>query len=251
MKTLYSIALKELGVQEHIGIAHNPRILAYHQATSLKASSDEIPWCASFVNWCLREAGFNGTHSASARSFLAWGHDVLLEEAKQGDIVIFSRERSAQGSNPTFGHVGFYAGRTATTINVLGGNQSNRVSLAAYPISKLLSVRRAIVPISLPQISMQPINTTTISPAQAKELYGIEATKRVLDNATEVVKCLVDGVDVGDIRAIGNLKTIGDNLPDFWKEAKDYSEKELAELGAFALEQAAEVLAAAKITIKF
>ena len=246
MKTLYSIALKELGVQEHIGIAHNPRILEYHQATSLKASSDEIPWCASFVNWCLREAGFNGTHSASARSFLDWGKDVLLEEAKQGDIVVFSR-----GSNPTFGHVGFYAGRTQTTINVLGGNQSNRVSLAAYPISKLLSLRRAIVPISIPQISMNPINTTTISPAQAKELYGIEATKRVLDNATEVIKCLVDGLDVGDIRAIGNLKTIGDNIPEVWKEAKDYSEKELAELGAFALEQAAEILAAAKITITF
>jgi uncharacterized protein (TIGR02594 family) len=241
METLYSIALKELGVQEHIGIAHNPRILEYHQATSLKASSDEIPWCASFVNWCLREAGLNGTNSASARSFLAWGKDILLEEAEQGDIVIFSR-----GSNPAFGHVGFYAGRTQTTINVLGGNQSNRVSLAAYPISKLLSVRRAIS-----QISMKPINTTTISPAQAKELYGIEATKRVLDNATEVIKCLVDGLDVGDIRAIGNLKTIGDNIPEVWKEAKEYSEKELAELGAFALEQAGEVLTAAKITIKF
>ena len=241
METLYSIALKELGVQEHIGIAHNPRILEYHQATSLKASSDEIPWCASFVNWCLREAGLNGTNSASARSFLDWGHDVLLEDAKQGDIVVFSR-----GSNPTLGHVGFYAGRTQTTINVLGGNQSNRVSLAAYPISKLLSLRRAIS-----QISMNPINTTTISPAQAKELYGIEATKRVLDNATEVIKCLVDGLDVGDIRAIGNLKTIGDNIPEVWKEAKEYSEKELAELGAFALEQAGEVLTAAKITIKF
>ena len=241
METLYSIALKELGVQEHIGIAHNPRILEYHQATSLKASSDEIPWCASFVNWCLQEAGVRGTNSASARSFLDWGHDVLLEDAKQGDIVIFSR-----GSNPRLGHVGFYAGRTATTINVLGGNQSNRVSLAAYPISKLLSLRRAIS-----QISMNPINTTTISPAQAKELYGIEATKRVLDNATEVIKCLVDGLDVGDIRAIGNLKTIGDNIPEVWKEAKEYSEKELAELGAFALEQAGEVLTAAKITIKF
>ena len=247
METLYSIALKELGVQEHIGIAHNPRILEYHQATSLKASSDEIPWCASFVNWCLREAGLNGTNSASARSFLDWGHDVLLEDAKQGDIVVFSR-----GSNPTLGHVGFYAGRTQTTINVLGGNQSNQVSLAAYPISKLLSLRRVIVPISIPQISMKPnINTTTILPEQAKELYGIEASKKVLDNATEVIKCLVDGLDVGDIRAIGNLKTIGDNIPEVWKEAKEYSEKELAELGAFALEQAGEVLTAAKITIKF
>jgi hypothetical protein len=91
------------------------------------------------------------------------------------------------------------------------------------------------------------INTTTISPAQARELFGIEATKRVIDNANEVVKCLIDGLDVGDIRAIGNLKTIGDNIPEVFKEAKDYSQAELAEIGAFALEQAGEILAIAKI----
>ncbi len=243
METLYSIALKELGVQEHIGNAHNPRILEYHRATQLSATTDEVPWCASFVNWCLLQAGIKGTNSARARSFLDWGQNVVLEEAKQGDIVVFSR-----GSNPTFGHVGFYAGRTPTTINVLGGNQSNRVSLAPFPISKLLSIRNAAVRRAIPIHSMNPnINTTTISPAQAKELFGIEATKRVIDNANEVVKCLIDGLDVGDIRAIGNLKTIGDNIPEVFKEAKDYSQAELAEIGAFALEQAGEILAIAKI----
>jgi hypothetical protein len=38
MQEAYRIALKELGVEERAGADHNPRILEYHQATSLKAT---------------------------------------------------------------------------------------------------------------------------------------------------------------------------------------------------------------------
>jgi hypothetical protein len=49
----YDIATQELGVAEIYGDVHNKRILEYHQATRLKATTDEVAWCASFVNWCL------------------------------------------------------------------------------------------------------------------------------------------------------------------------------------------------------
>ena len=49
------IALKEVGVSEIKG-GENKRILEYHASTTLKAKEDEIPWCSSFVNWCMVQA---------------------------------------------------------------------------------------------------------------------------------------------------------------------------------------------------
>ncbi|KKK66354.1 hypothetical protein LCGC14_2964930, partial [marine sediment metagenome] len=43
------------------------------------ASEDETPWCSSFVNFCVCEAGYNPikeTGSARARSWLSWGVGV-------------------------------------------------------------------------------------------------------------------------------------------------------------------------------
>ncbi len=135
--TPYEIALHEIGVQEQSGTANNPRIIEYHTATSLKATADEVPWCASFVNWCLRVAGIIGTNSARARSFLTWGVPVSLAEAQRGDIVILAR-----GKNISEGHVGFYAGCKDKNVLLLGGNQSNRVSIATFPLSTIISIRR-------------------------------------------------------------------------------------------------------------
>lgn len=135
--TPYEIALHEIGVQEQNGSKHNPRIIEYHGCTSLKATADEIPWCAAFVNWCLRVAGVVGTNSARARSFLTWGVPVSLTEAQRGDIVVLSR-----GNNISEGHVGFYTGCKDNNVLLLGGNQSNRVSISTFPLSKIISIRR-------------------------------------------------------------------------------------------------------------
>jgi uncharacterized protein (TIGR02594 family) len=131
-------AERELGIQEIKGGQHNPRILAYHAATSLAASDDETPWCASFVNWCLEVTGQRGTQSATARSFLTWGHSVAPEAAQPGDIAVFKR-----GSSPWQGHVGFFVGWDGSNVRLLGGNQNDSVSLASYPSTGLLGIRRA------------------------------------------------------------------------------------------------------------
>lgn len=67
------IAKAELGVKEIPGKKHNERILEYHKATSLESTEDEVPWCSSFVSWCLEKAGVPSTRNAWARSYLAWG----------------------------------------------------------------------------------------------------------------------------------------------------------------------------------
>lgn len=101
-------------------------------------------WCAAFVNVVLNESGVPGSESVSehplmARSFLNWG--IGVEEPKPGDVVVFPRGRSSWQ-----GHVGFYLSSIEINgvlyYNILGGNQSNSVSIEQYPANKALDIRR-------------------------------------------------------------------------------------------------------------
>jgi uncharacterized protein (TIGR02594 family) len=144
MHNALEIAIRECNtnVNEFAGANHHPRILEYHSATSLNATTDEVPWCAAFVNWCLREAGIEGTFSAQARSFLKWGLTIPLDKIEAGDIVVFAR-----GNNNASGHVAFFlewANQKRGYMTIIGGNQSNRVSMATFSTQRLLSVRRLL-----------------------------------------------------------------------------------------------------------
>lgn len=132
----FAIAMREMetGVDEVVGPEHNPRIVEYHQSTSLKATDDETPWCSSFVNWCMEQAGEEKTNSAMARSWLKWGKE--LSKPRKGCVTVFSR-----GIIPTAGHVGFYVDETTGRILLLGGNQSNQININSYPKSSLLGYR--------------------------------------------------------------------------------------------------------------
>ena len=127
-------AFKEMNVKEVKGKNHNPRILEYHNATSLKASTDEIPWCSAFANFIVKKCGDNGTNSAMARSWEKWGSE--LNKPVPGCVVVFSR-----GDNPLYGHVAFYLYETNKYIYVIGGNQGDSVSIAPYDKSRLVCYR--------------------------------------------------------------------------------------------------------------
>lgn len=135
----YEIAVNEIGVKEVPGSANNPRIIEYHQATELKASLDEVSWCAAFVNWCLNKAFIKGTYKANARSFCQWGTRVT-DAPKKGDICVFWREKPTSWK----GHVAFYVGETKEHYIVLGGNQGNEVCIREYPKFQLIDIRRVL-----------------------------------------------------------------------------------------------------------
>jgi uncharacterized protein (TIGR02594 family) len=128
------IAIAEFGVHEYSKEGkHNKRILEYHATTTLGAKTDEIPWCSSFVNWVMIQAGFRGTNDALAKSWIDWGID--LKTPRKGAIVVIKRKGKkldrATGSSTGF-HVAFLESVTKSKIRLLGGNQGNRVKYSNY-----------------------------------------------------------------------------------------------------------------------
>lgn len=124
-------AFSEIGQAEVID-GENARIIEYHSATNLSAKEDEVPWCSSFVCWCLEREGIKSTRSAWAKSYLTFG--IKLQLPCEGAICVFQR-------GPKSGHVGFYVHEDENWIFVLGGNQDNTVRIKNYPKSALLAIR--------------------------------------------------------------------------------------------------------------
>lgn len=128
-----AVAENETGVTEIPGPLSEPRIDEY-LATVGMAADDDIPWCAAFCNWCLMMAGNHGTGRPNARSFLEWG--VAQDAPQIGSVVVLRR-----GNSTWQGHVGFYLSSDETTVELLGGNQSNQVCVRRYPLADVLGYR--------------------------------------------------------------------------------------------------------------
>ena len=95
------------------------------------------PWCGDFVETCVRMAlhdepllGKLGTNPYWARNWLLFGQNT---KPVTGAVLVFKR-----GSG---GHVGFDVGQDDTHFFVLGGNQSDAVTIARIAKSRLLSAR--------------------------------------------------------------------------------------------------------------
>lgn len=95
------------------------------------------PWCGDFVETCIRIAlpdeplpAALGVNPYWARHWLLFGREV---RPITGAVLIFER-----GSG---GHVGFAVGQDDTHFYVLGGNQSDAVTIARIAKSRLLGAR--------------------------------------------------------------------------------------------------------------
>jgi uncharacterized protein (TIGR02594 family) len=132
------VALSQFGIAEIKGNQDNPEVLKYFDGLGFNGSAlkDETSWCAAFANWCLKEAGKPHQRKLNARSLLDIGTPV--ETPQLGDIVIFWRESKQSWK----GHVGFYISEDKNNINVLGGNQTNKVCIWTYNKYRLLGYRR-------------------------------------------------------------------------------------------------------------
>ena len=138
---IHNTAKAELGVHETPGPLATARIVEYAKHTTLKATSDEVAWCSSLVNFVVDESGFVGTHSAAARSWLDWG--VSLDKPILGCIVIFDRH---DAGNSKAAHVAIcdHPDISNGVIRVIGGNQLDSVTVGRFPVTKVLGYRSPI-----------------------------------------------------------------------------------------------------------
>ncbi len=129
-------AIKYMGIQEILGKEHNPKIMQWAEELGLKNVyiTDEIPWCGLYVAIVCKRAGKEVVvNPLWAKNWLKFGTKQAV--AMLGDILVFSRD--------TGGHVGFYVGEDADCYHVLGGNQSNKVSVTRIRKIRCIGIRRS------------------------------------------------------------------------------------------------------------
>lgn len=143
--TPFLLAQKFVGLQEVVGTVHNPQVLAMLRLVDSKVSDDETPWCSAFTNYVAFLMGCSMSKSLAARSWLQVGTPVTEQDARQGfHVVVLQRGTGTQPGPHVIaapGHVGFFAGFDGDNVIVLGGNQSNAVSLAKFPKARILGIR--------------------------------------------------------------------------------------------------------------
>lgn len=91
---------------------------------------EKVKWCAAFVNAVLGQNGMKGTGSLWAEDFNKWGEATAKPE--KGDVVVLKN------------HVGFFDSFNKDgSVNVLGGNQGDKVGVDKFAANKVLGYRRA------------------------------------------------------------------------------------------------------------
>ena len=138
--TLFELAQRFVGVAEITGEKDNPLIVWMLQLSNPDVEDDQVPWCSGFPNMCAWILRLPRSKSNAARSWLRVGQVKTLDEAELGDVIVLAR-----GDDPLAGHVGFFAGWAddqRSLIYLLGGNQANAVTVAPFPVSRVLGVRR-------------------------------------------------------------------------------------------------------------
>lgn len=133
----YEEARRLVGVREVAGSGSAPEILAFAKTIDIDYPSDDIPWCGLFVGHCIGATLGDEPLPANplgARAWLGFGQPC---EPQLGAVLVFWRE-----SKTSFkGHVGFYHGEEPDNFHVLGGNQSDAVSVVKMPRSRFLGAR--------------------------------------------------------------------------------------------------------------
>lgn len=149
-------AKKHIGTAEIPGEHHESKIIQWWKAIRRAGiRDDETPWCAAFVGGCLEAVGLRSSRFESAKSYLVWGFPI--KHAAYGCVVVFSREGG--------GHVGFVVGKDVKgRLMVLGGNQGNKVSIAAFDPARVVGYRWPMsVPIQLLEMPVYGIEIPTSS----------------------------------------------------------------------------------------
>ncbi len=133
-----SVARSLLGTREIKGIANNPKIMDWADDLDMWYPGDDTPWCGLFVAHCEATENPNQEwpeNRLGARNWLEWGD---VHPVSYGAVGVFWRTHKTKSWH---GHVGYIVGKDNTSWHVLGGNQSDSVSLTRIAKDRLLGCR--------------------------------------------------------------------------------------------------------------
>jgi uncharacterized protein (TIGR02594 family) len=134
----YIEAQRHKGLKEVAGKQHSSVIQKWLKFLKAGWSDDETAWCGTYVGWCIGSTLPDEplpTNPFGARRWEKFGEPLKVPAI--GAVAVFWR-----GSKTGWqGHVGFYAGEDQSCIHVLGGNQSNAVTVTRISKSRLLGYR--------------------------------------------------------------------------------------------------------------
>lgn len=123
------------GVRERAGPANAPEIMAWAREAGLGDiyTADMIPWCGLYMAVVAKRAGWRPPATPLwARAWAEFGQPT--PRAMLGDVLVFTRNGG--------GHVGIYVGEDKAAYHVLGGNQSDAVTITRIVRSRLLAARQ-------------------------------------------------------------------------------------------------------------
>lgn len=161
-----SEGMKLLGVAEVVGKGSNATILSWRDELNaagvkiLGYSDDDVPWCGLFAAIVAHRARKRVPENPLwARNWTKFGSPQV--KPALGDVLVF--ERPGGG-----GHVAFYIGEDRTAFHVLGGNQSNAVTITRIRKERCIAVRR-------PEYTAPPASVRRFELAAAGALSSNEA----------------------------------------------------------------------------
>lgn len=145
---IFELAQRYVGIREIADNQSHPLIQWWLSLCGMSTDTpDSVPWCSAFINGLAWELRLPRSKSAAARSWLAVGIPIPLDQAQLGDVVIFKRGDGVQPGPEVInapGHVGLFAGREGNRLLILGGNQDDGVCIAGFGVNRVLGVRRLV-----------------------------------------------------------------------------------------------------------
>ena len=139
-------AQRLIGVKEDVSARSNPLLIGWGRDLDLRYTDDETPWCGLFIAHCIAATLPHESLPADPLGAQKWRKFGTFVTPQLGAIMVFWREKETSWK----GHVGLYAGEDETAFHILGGNQSDSVSIARIERRRFLEARwPASIPIGV------------------------------------------------------------------------------------------------------
>jgi uncharacterized protein (TIGR02594 family) len=119
------------------GRGSNPIIMEWAEDLDVPYADDDIPWCGLFVAHCVRTGLPEADLPANILGARQWASFGETAKPQLGAVMVFWRGSPGGWQ----GHVGFYWAEDDTAFHILGGNQSNAVTVTRIERRRLLGAR--------------------------------------------------------------------------------------------------------------